>query len=178
MADNIAFLTGEDATKSAYVERLNALKALGDPIALRYREAEDRPRATAQLREIITGFQDKAQSGDEQYSHIGEKDLNTVIEACANAEAWLGNKLYSQQEKPLDVKPVITSAEIRKKGEEVQNVCIPIMTRPKPRAPKVETPTPEEAKPEAPKADANAAPEAEMADAETKTEDATMDELD
>lgn len=109
---------GEDATKSAYVERLNALKALGDPVNLRYREHEDRPRATAQLREIITDFQDKAQSGDEKYSHIPEKDLNTVIEACANAEAWLGNKLYSQQEKPLDVKPVITSAEIKKKGEE------------------------------------------------------------
>ncbi|SCZ95105.1 BZ3500_MvSof-1268-A1-R1_Chr11-3g03606 [Microbotryum saponariae] len=135
---------GEDATKSAYVARLEGLKALGDPIALRYREHEERPRATAALREIITGFLEKAQSGDEKYSHIPEKDLNTVVETCANAEAWLGNKLYSQQEKPLDVKSVITSAEIRKKGEEVQNVCLPIMTKPKPRAPKTETPKTEE----------------------------------
>ncbi|SCV73593.1 BQ2448_7519 [Microbotryum intermedium] len=135
---------GEDATKSAYVARLEGLKALGDPIALRYREHEERPRATAALREIITGFLEKAQSGDEKYSHIAEKDLSTVIETCANAEAWLGNKLYSQQEKPLDVKPVITSAEIRKKGEEVQNVCLPIMTKPKPRAPKTERPKTEE----------------------------------
>ena len=110
--------TGEDATKSAYVARLDGLKALGDPILLRYREHEDRPRATAALREIITKFQDQAQGGDEKYSHIPEKDITTVIEACANAEAWLGNKLYSQQEKPLTAKPVITSADIAKKGEE------------------------------------------------------------
>ncbi|KDE07772.1 hypothetical protein MVLG_02042 [Microbotryum lychnidis-dioicae p1A1 Lamole] len=135
---------GEDATKSAYVARLEGLKALGEPIALRYREHEERPRAAAALREIITGFLEKAQSGDEKYSHIPEKDLNTVVETCANAEAWLGNKLYSQQEKPLDVKPVITSAEIRKKGEEVQNICLPIMTKPKPRASKTETPKAEE----------------------------------
>lgn len=109
---------GEDATKSKYVERLDGLKALGDPIQLRFREHEERPRATAALRETISGFADKAQSGDDKYSHLAEKDLQTVIEACANAEAWLGNKLASQAEKPLDVKPVITSAEIKKKAEE------------------------------------------------------------
>ncbi|KAK7437887.1 adenyl-nucleotide exchange factor sse1 [Stygiomarasmius scandens] len=37
----------EDATKSAYVSRLDALKALGDPIAFRYREHEERQRAIA-----------------------------------------------------------------------------------------------------------------------------------
>nr|WKJ30260.1 Hsp-3 [Glaciozyma antarctica PI12] len=144
---------GEDATKSAYVARLDALKVVGDPIQLRCREHEDRPRATAALREVITNFHDKARSGDEKYSHIDAKDLETVIETCANAESWLGNKLYSQGEKPLDVKPVITSAEIKKKSEEVFNVCSPIITRPKPRAPKTEAPKEEEKK------DETAAPE-------------------
>jgi heat shock protein 4 len=109
---------GEDATKSAYVARLDGLKTLGDPIQLRYREHDDRPRATAQFREIVTGFADKANNGDEKYAHIDAKDLNTVIEACANAEAWLGNKLASQAEKALDVKPVITSSDLKKKQEE------------------------------------------------------------
>lgn len=109
---------GEDATKSAYVARLDGLKALGDPVQMRYREHDDRPRATAQFREVVTRFADQAGSGDEKYSHIAEKDISTVVETCANAEAWLGNKLASQAEKPLDVKPVITSAEIRKKSDE------------------------------------------------------------
>lgn len=113
---------GEDATKSKYVERLDALKALGDPIQLRFREHEDRPRACQTLRETISGFQSKATSGDAKYAHLAEKDLQTVIECCANAEAWLGNKVASQAEKPLDVKPVVTSADIRKKADE----CVPI----------------------------------------------------
>lgn len=85
---------------------------------MRYREHDDRPRATAQFREVVTKFADQAGSGDEKYSHIAEKDISTVVETCANAEAWLGNKLASQAEKPLDVKPVITSAEIKKKSDE------------------------------------------------------------
>ncbi|KAM0791773.1 hypothetical protein ACM66B_004036 [Microbotryomycetes sp. NB124-2] len=152
---------GEDATKSAYVEKLDQLKAIGDQILLRYRETDERPRAAAQLREVIADYLGKAQSGDEAYSHIPEADLQKVIESCANAEAWLGNKLYSQQEKPLNVKPVITCAEIRKKVEEVQNVCVPIITRPKPKAPKTEEAPKQD---QAPAKDSEQTPEAEMAD--------------
>ncbi|KAI5476560.1 hypothetical protein MNV49_007507 [Pseudohyphozyma bogoriensis] len=177
---------GEDATKSAYVERLTALKALGDPILLRYREHEERPRASAALREVIQKYQSEAAGGDEKFSHIPQADLDKVVEACANAEAWLGNKLYSQGEKPLDVKPVITSAEIRKKAEEVQNIAIPIMTRPKPKPKTTEAPK-EEAKPAAEEPSSTPAPEAEMADVEEIKDDApakdgqepmTVEELD
>lgn len=41
---------GEDATKSVYIEKLNELKKQGDPIVLRFREAEDRPAAIASLK--------------------------------------------------------------------------------------------------------------------------------
>lgn len=85
---------------------------------MRYREHDERPRALAVLREVITRFADQAASGDEKYYHIAEKDIATVTETCANAEAWVGNKLASQAEKPLDVKPVITSVEIRKRSDE------------------------------------------------------------
>ena len=41
---------GEEATKSAYVSRLDALKVLGDPITFRYKESDGRLKAIAQLR--------------------------------------------------------------------------------------------------------------------------------
>ncbi len=41
---------GEDAKKSAYVDRLDALKKIGDPVVARYREAEGRLAAATQLR--------------------------------------------------------------------------------------------------------------------------------
>lgn len=143
---------GEDATKSAYVERLDGLKALGGPVALRYREQDDRPRAASQLRELLHGYQEKANSPD--YQHIPADKLQSVIEDVANTEAWMANKLASQSEKLPYEKLSITSAEMLKKKEELFNKIQPIITIPKPKA-KVE-----EKAEETP-----AAADAEMADA-------------
>ena len=44
---------GEGAQKSAYVERLIILKKIGDPIAARYLDSEERPVAEKELREYI-----------------------------------------------------------------------------------------------------------------------------
>jgi len=43
---------GEDANKSAYVERLNALHKLSDKIDERYREGTGRPKHIEQLKKI------------------------------------------------------------------------------------------------------------------------------
>lgn len=70
---------GEDATKSAYVQKLDSLKAHGDPIVLRWKESEDRPRAAAGLRESLNLYLSQAQSGDAKYEHISEADLTKVV---------------------------------------------------------------------------------------------------
>ena len=70
---------GEDATKSAYVARLDELKKTGDKIVFRWRENEDRPRAAAGLREVCSEFLSKAQNGEEQYSHISDEDKQKVV---------------------------------------------------------------------------------------------------
>lgn len=103
------------------MSRLDTLKAGGDPIQLRYREHDERPRALAAIREVFSSFMEKAQSGDEKYSHIPEKDITTVIETIANAENWLSNLVARQAERPNDLKPVVTSAEIMKRKDE----CVP-----------------------------------------------------
>jgi heat shock protein 4 len=63
---------------------------------------------------------------------------NVQIEKAATAQQWLEDQLARQGEKPKNVKPIISSADILKRKEEVQYVCGPIMSRPKPR-PKVES---------------------------------------
>jgi heat shock protein 4 len=70
---------GEDATKSAYVQKLDALKVMGDPIVLRWKESEERPKAAAALREEINTYLTMAQSGDDKYSHIDEADKTKVV---------------------------------------------------------------------------------------------------
>lgn len=124
---------GEDATKSAYVGRLDKLKAMGDPIVLRWKENDERPRAAAALRESVNLYLGQAQSGDEKYSHIDEADKTKVIEKCATTQQWLDDLLARQAEKPKNVNPVITSAEMYKRRDEVVYTCAGIMGRPKPR---------------------------------------------
>lgn len=138
---------GEDASKSAYVERLDALKVLGDPIASRYRENEERSRALAQLRETIDQYTAHATSTEERYAHIDEKDKQTIVEKAATIQKWLGDQIAKQAERPKNVDPVVTVEQISKKRDELIYFATPILSRPKPK-PKVETaaptPTPEQ----------------------------------
>jgi heat shock 70kDa protein 4 len=117
---------GEDATKSTYVQRLDALQKLGNPIIERYQENDARPRAASQLREALNTYMSAATSGDEKYSHLTDEDKQKVIEKCANVDKWLNDNLAKQAEMPKNVKPKITSAEILKNKEEVQYVCGPM----------------------------------------------------
>ncbi|KAJ7363774.1 heat shock protein 70 family [Mycena albidolilacea] len=133
---------GEDATKSAYVSRLDALKVLGDPITFRYQESEKRQSAIAQLRETLNSYMAQATSGDEKFAHIDEKDKQSVVEKVATVQKWLEDQIVRQAESPKNVEPVLKSAEIGKKRDEVIYFATPILTKPKPKPPVVPGSTP------------------------------------
>ncbi|EDR11689.1 uncharacterized protein LACBIDRAFT_189161 [Laccaria bicolor S238N-H82] len=126
---------GEEATKSAYVTRLDALKVLGDPITFRYKESDDRLKAIAQLRETLNNYMSQATSSDEKLAHIDEKDKQAVVEKVATVQKWLEDQNIRQSERPKNVDPVLTSAEIGKKRDEVIYFATPILTKPKPKPP-------------------------------------------
>ncbi|KAH9956866.1 heat shock protein 70 family [Russula dissimulans] len=129
---------GEDATKSAYVSRLDAAKNLGDLITTRWREAEERPRAAAQLRETINQYISQATSAEERFAHIDEKDKQPIVEKAVTIQKWLEDQSVRQAERPKNVDPVLTAAEIAKKQDELIYLATPILTRPKPKPPKVD----------------------------------------
>ncbi|KAJ7254680.1 heat shock protein 70 family [Mycena haematopus] len=133
---------GEDATKSAYVTRLDALKVIGDPITFRYQESEKRQGAIAQLRETLNNYMAQASSGDEKYAHIDEKDKQSVVEKVATVQKWLEDQIVRQAESPKNIEPVLKTAEIGKKRDEVIYFATPILTKPKPKPPVVPGSTP------------------------------------
>ncbi|KAF5328798.1 hypothetical protein D9619_011523 [Psilocybe cf. subviscida] len=136
---------GEDALKSAYVERLDALKALGDPIVFRYREVDERKKATAALRETLNSYMSQATSGEDKYAHIAEEEKQKVVEKVATVQQWLEDQSVRQGERAKNVDPVLTSAEIEKKRDEIIYFAIPILTKPKPKVPtSTSTPPPKE----------------------------------
>ncbi|KAI0744328.1 heat shock protein 70, partial [Daedaleopsis nitida] len=152
---------GEDATKSVYVERLDALHALADPVIIRFKEAEQRIRVVSELRETINNYMNQASSGDERFAHIDEKDKQSIVEKCATIQKWLEDQNVRQSERPKNVDPVLTAAEVLKKKDEIIYFATPILTKPKPK-PKVElTGTPGQ---ETPKGTETPKPEEQKAD--------------
>src|SRR5712691_4723865 len=89
---------GEDATKSAYVSRIEAAKKLGDPITTRWREAEERPKAAAQLRETINQYNAQAKSTEQRFDHIDEKERLSIVEKAATIQKWLEDQSVRQAE--------------------------------------------------------------------------------
>ena len=89
----------------------------------------------------------QATSADEKYAHIDEKDKQSVVEKVATIQKWLEDQNVRQSERPKNLDPVLTSAEIEKKRDELIYFAIPILTRPKPKpvvAPGSGTQTPKE----------------------------------
>ncbi|WFD19435.1 adenyl-nucleotide exchange factor sse1 [Malassezia caprae] len=134
---------GEDASKSAYVTRLETLQKVGAPIQFRWKEHEERPKAAAQLREVVNKYMSVFENEPEKYDHLSDDDKTKVIEKAATVGKWLDDFMYKQSELPKNVDPKLTSEEILKKKDDVIYVCTPILSKPKPRVP-VDTPKADE----------------------------------
>jgi heat shock protein 4 len=127
---------GEDATKSVYQKRLDALKKLGDPLAKRLVESEERPRAEARLKEQVATY--LAFAADEKapkYAHIGLDDRQRVRSACDTAMAWLTDALAKQSQLKAWEKPAVTAQQIDAERDRLINVVAPIMLKPRPATP-------------------------------------------
>ena len=123
---------GDDATKSAYVSRLESLIAPGNVIAERWKQHEDRPRAAAELREVLNKYMTIFENEAEKYEHLSDEDKSKVIEKTATVAKWLDDMLYKQSELPKNVDPKLKTQDILKNKDEVIYVVTPILSKPKP----------------------------------------------
>lgn len=130
---------GEDASKSSYVAKLDALKALGNPIANRWKESEERSKSIQHLRETIERYLDDATSATEKYNHIDESDKQSVVGKVVTVRQWLDDRIARQSELDKWVDPVLKAADMLKKKEEIIYFCHPLLNKPKP---KVAVPSP------------------------------------
>jgi len=129
---------GEDATKSAYVEKLDQLKAVGGPAAFRYKESQDRPAAVKRLRETLSKYYAKATGDEARYAHISDTDKQSVVEKVATIQKWLDDQTARQAERSKSSNACFTTAEVLQKREEVLFFCTPIFNK---KAPQVVPPT-------------------------------------
>ncbi|TFK95607.1 heat shock protein 70 [Pterulicium gracile] len=128
---------GEDATKSAYVARLDECRAIGDPISFRYKDTEDRKVSGAALRSSINEHMARAsaiQEDREKFSHITPQEVEGAIEKIALCQKWFEDQNIRQGEKAKNVDPVLTSREIEKRREELGYAVLPVFNKIKPKS--------------------------------------------
>ncbi|KAK2834246.1 hypothetical protein Q7C36_014947 [Tachysurus vachellii] len=134
--ENWLYEDGEDQPKQVYIDKLDELKKLGQPIQDRYTESEERPKAFDELgkqlqqyMKIVEAFKMK----EEQYEHLEEAEIQKVDKMVNDIMIWMNSKMNQQSKQSLTVDPVVKAAEITAKTRELFSSCNPIVTKPKPK---------------------------------------------
>ncbi|KAM6961154.1 heat shock 70 kDa protein 4L [Aplochiton taeniatus] len=128
---------GEDQAKQVYVDKLEELKRFGQPIQERHREQEDRPRALEELGKKLQLYMkavDAYKQKDERYQHLNAEEISTVEKCVNESMAWMNSKMNAQSKLTIAQDPVLKVADIISKIQELEEVCSPVINRPKPRA--------------------------------------------
>ncbi|KAK2873149.1 hypothetical protein QQF64_017105 [Cirrhinus molitorella] len=144
--ENWLYEEGEDQQKQVYIDKLNELKKLGDPIQNRFVEAEERPKAFDELGRQIQQYMkivEAYKAKDELYDHLDELEMMKVEKQVNETMTWMNNKMNLQSKQSLSQDPVIKTQEIQGKTKELYSACNHIVTKPKPKVepPKEETAT-------------------------------------
>ncbi|XP_076909877.1 heat shock 70 kDa protein 17-like [Bidens hawaiensis] len=134
------YTDGEDASATHFQERLDQLKAIGDPIFFRYKELTARPEATqtakryfSELQEIVSGWESKK-------SWISKEKIDQVLREAETFKKWLNDKEDEQKKLSASSTPAYTSQEVINKLLDLQDKVAITNRIPKPK-PKVEKPT-------------------------------------
>jgi hypothetical protein len=173
----------ESAVLQVYESNLTGLKARGDPIIMRYTESQTREAAVQQLsNKCQHGIQWATKAPSEpQFSHIPPGDLEIMKKECMAALQWLEGKNAAQAALAKYDDPAVLTSELIQRKQTLENVIVPIMTKPVPPPPKP-APEPEKKvdadKEQAPMEEDTPAPAGQpAADASTPAADAApMDE--
>uniref|UniRef100_A0A3Q1APM0 Heat shock protein 4 like n=1 Tax=Amphiprion ocellaris TaxID=80972 RepID=A0A3Q1APM0_AMPOC len=133
--ENWLYEDGEDQPKQVYEEKLEGLKRLGQPIQDRHREHEDRPRAFEELGkklQLYMKFVDCYKQKDERYLHLVAEEMNTVEKCVNESMGWMNSKMNAQSKLAITQDPAVKVADIIAKIQELEDVCNPVINRPKP----------------------------------------------
>jgi heat shock protein 4 len=127
-----------DATKTEYVEKLQQLKATGEPIAWRYNEDSLRGEWINAVLGTVTNYRAVVENPGENYSHIAPEKLAKIQLSCDELQKWLEDLQAKQALLAKTDKPVILCAEMERKNAELSKSADEILKEPKPAPPKEE----------------------------------------
>ncbi|GER31559.1 heat shock 70 kDa protein [Striga asiatica] len=133
------YTDGEDASAAEFQERLDMLKAIGDPIFFRYNELTARPAASEHAQRYLTELQQIVQGWEKNKSWLPREKIDEVIREAEKLKNWLSDKEAEQKKTSGFSKPAFTSDEVYDKVLDLQDKVTSVNRIPKPK-PKVEKP--------------------------------------
>lgn len=134
------YTDGEDASATQFQERLDQLKAIGDPIFHRYKELTARPEASESAKQYFTELKEIVSGWESKKPWISKEKIDKVLRGAEDFKKWLNDKEAEQQKIPASSTPAFTSQEVISKLLDLQDKVASTNRIPKPK-PKVEKPT-------------------------------------
>ncbi|XP_022893323.1 heat shock 70 kDa protein 17 [Olea europaea var. sylvestris] len=133
------YTDGEDASANEFQERLNTLKAIGDPIFFRYNELTARPVASEHARRYLGEVQQIIHGWEKDKPWLPKEKIDEVKREAEKLKNWLNEKEAEQQKISGFNTPAFKSEEVYTKVFDLQDKVAKINRIPKPK-PKVEKP--------------------------------------
>ncbi|CAL4884971.1 unnamed protein product [Urochloa decumbens] len=131
------YMDGEDAQANEFKERLDQLKAIGDPILFRLSELKARPAACENARLYLTELQKIVKNWETNKPWLPKKRVDEVVSEAEKVKGWLEEKETLQKSTPAHSPPAFTSEEVVDKILDLQDKVASINRIPKPK-PKIE----------------------------------------
>ncbi|XP_050231681.1 heat shock 70 kDa protein 17 [Mercurialis annua] len=131
------YTDGEDASATEFQDRLDLLKAIGDPLFFRYNELTARPAAIEFARKYLTEVQQIIQGWETNKPWLPKNKMDEVHKDADNIKSWLDEMETEQKKTSGFSKPVFTSEQVYLKVFNLQDKVASVNKIPKPK-PKVE----------------------------------------
>lgn len=127
-----------DGTKIAFIDKLDELKVVGDPVVWRFKESSMREEWIQALNGTISNYRNAAETPGEKFGHIAPEKLTSILTACNELDKWLQETKGKQDKLAKHERPVLVCADMEKKNQELAKMADDILREPKPAPPKEE----------------------------------------
>ncbi|XP_004502074.1 heat shock 70 kDa protein 17 [Cicer arietinum] len=127
------YTDGEDANATEFQERLDQLKAVGDPIFFRLKELTARPEAVEHAHKYIDELKQIVEEWKAKKSWLPKERVDEVINDAEKLKKWLDEKETEQKKTSEFSKPAFTSEEVYSKVFGLQSKVASINRIPKPK---------------------------------------------
>ncbi|KAJ6800533.1 heat shock 70 kDa protein 17 isoform X1 [Iris pallida] len=137
------YTDGEDAAATEFKDRLDSLKAIGDPIFFRWNELTARPAACEHAKTYLRELPKIVSNWETSKPWLPKARIDEVLSEADKVKSWLEEKEVLQKKISDFAAPIFTSEEVNEKIARLQDKVSSVNRIPKPK-PKVEKPPKEE----------------------------------